>query len=277
MYHGDTVPGFPAHPHRGFETVTIVQDGIVDHSDSMGAAGRYGAGDTQWMTAGKGVQHGEMFPLVNRDKPNPMQLFQIWINLPQKSKFVEPHYVMFWREDVPHKFFEDDKGAKTQVEVVAGKLDDIQPLAPPPESWAADSTNEVAIWIIDMEANANWTLPAAGKGVNRMLYFYEGESLDVGDTSLEVMTAAIMQSDAAVALHAGKQPVRILMLQGKPIAEPVAQYGPFVMNSPEEIQQAFRDYRQTQFGGWPWERMDQVHPREKPRFAKYADGREEIP
>jgi len=277
MYHGDTVPGFPAHPHRGFETVTIVRDGIIDHSDSLGAAGRYGAGDTQWLTAGKGVQHCEMFPLIHRNKPNPLQLFQIWINLPQKSKFAEPHFAMFWREDVHRKIFTDDRGAKTRVEIVAGKLDDIQPLSPPPESWAADSTNEVAIWIMDMEADANWTLPAASEGVNRMLYFYEGESLGIGDTTLEVMTAAVMQPDAAVTLHAGNQPVRILMLQGKPINEPVAQYGPFVMNTREEIQQAYRDYQQTQFGGWPWESMDHVHPRDKPRFARYADGREEFP
>ena len=151
MYHGDTVPGFPVHPHRGFETVTVVQEGIVDHCDSMGAAGRYGEGDTQWMTAGKGVQHSEMFPLVHRDQANTMQLFQIWLNLPRKNKFVDPHFVMFWGEDIPRKLYEDDNGAKTQVEVVAGKLEEITPLAPPPESWAAECANEVAIWIIDME------------------------------------------------------------------------------------------------------------------------------
>jgi len=277
MYHGDTVPGFPVHPHRGFETITIVRDGIIDHSDSMGAAGRYGAGDTQWMTAGKGVQHCEMFPLIHRDRANTVQLFQIWINLPHKSKFVDPAFVMLWNEKIPRKVFEDDKGAKTQVEVVAGKLDDSKPLAPPPDSWASDSTNEVAIWIIDMEADANWTLPAASEAVNRMLYFYEGESLAIGDTTLAVNTAAVMQPDTSAILHAGNQPVRILMLQGKPIAEPVAQYGPFVMNTQEEVAQAYRDYHETHFGGWQWERTDQVHPRDKPRFARFADGREEFP
>lgn len=277
MYHGSTVPGFPVHPHRGFETITIVQDGLVDHADSMGAAGRYGAGDTQWMTAGKGVQHSEMFPLIQRDRPNTLQLFQIWINLPQKSKFVDPHFVMFWHEDTPRKVFEDEQGAKTQVEVVAGRLEGIQPLAPPPDSWAADSTNEVAIWLIDMDANASWTLPPASKEVHRVLYFYEGESLGIADTTLNVMTAAVMRPEAAVALHAGKQRVRLLLLQGKPIAEPVAQYGPFVMNTREEIQQAYNDFQETHFGGWSWEKTDQVHPRDKRRFAKFPDGREEAP
>lgn len=277
MYHGDSIPGFPVHPHRGFETITIVRDGIVDHSDSMGAAGRYGAGDTQWLTAGKGVQHCEMFPLIHGDRANTLQLFQIWINLPQKSKFVDPAFVMLWNEKIPRQVFEDDKGRKTKIEIVAGSMGGNQPPAPPPGSWAADPANEVAVWILDMEAHANWTLPTASAGVNRVLYFYEGESLSIGNTTLKVKTAAALQSDISVTLEAGNQPVRILILQGKPIDEPVAQYGPFVMNTREEIQEAFFDYQQTQFGGWPWKNTDHVHPREKQRFAKFANGQEEFP
>ncbi|MDR0782070.1 MAG: pirin family protein, partial [Pseudomonadales bacterium] len=120
MYHGDTVPGFPSHPHRGFETVTIVQQGLVDHADSLGAAGRYGNGDVQWMTAGRGLQHSEMFPLLNQSAPNPALLFQIWLNLPARNKMAPPHFAMFWSERLPRLTHTDDAGRHTRLEIIAG-------------------------------------------------------------------------------------------------------------------------------------------------------------
>src|SRR5689334_18537680 len=101
MYHGEVVPGFPQHPHRGFETVTIVRRGFIDHSDSLGATARFGGGDVQWLTAGKGISHCEMFPLVDPSGPNPVELFQIWLNLPRAHKMVEPHFAMLWNEQIP--------------------------------------------------------------------------------------------------------------------------------------------------------------------------------
>ena len=107
MYHGTVVPGFPAHPHRGFETVTIVRRGLIDHSDSLGASARYGGGDVQWLTAGRGVVHAEMFPLLDRAAPNPLELFQIWLNLPAASKMAAPYFTMFWSERIPHRLVRD--------------------------------------------------------------------------------------------------------------------------------------------------------------------------
>src|SRR6478752_638326 len=120
MYHGDTVPGFPGHPHRGFETVTVVRKGLIDHSDSLGATARFGRGDTQWLTAGRGIVHSEMFPLVDAEGPNPLHLFQIWLNLPAADKLVDPYFTMLWAEDIPTLTHIDDAGRTTTVSIYAG-------------------------------------------------------------------------------------------------------------------------------------------------------------
>jgi len=277
MYHGRNVPGFPGHPHRGFETVTVVRKGMVDHADSIGAAGRYGDGDVQWMTAGRGVQHSEMFPLLKQDKENPLELFQIWLNLPARKKMANPHFTMFWAENIPVVSATDAEGKKTKVELITGGTNGLKPPMPPPDSWAYDAANEVCIWNIKMEPNARWNLPAASPGLNRVLYFYQGNTLSVGTKTLSAYQQAQLLSHIPIALQAGTEGAGILVLQGRPIGEQVMQYGPFVMNTKQEINQAFEDYHRTKFGGWPWERYDMVHPRSKGRFARHADGREEYP
>ena len=274
MYHGDTVPGFPSHPHRGFETVTITRQGLIDHSDSLGATARFGGGDVQWLTAGKGIVHCEMFPLVHTDKPNPLELFQIWLNLPARNKMVRPHFTMLWREEINRVLQQDAKGNTTEVACVAGALCEARGLPPPPDSWAAQDESDLAIWTIKMDSGARWTLPAAtGKGTRRMLYFFNGTSLQVAGQAVQASSALELRADQALELVNGSKPAELLMLQGRPINEPVAQYGPFVMNTQAEIQQAFADYQRTAFGGWPWPSSDPVHPREQGRFAKHADGR----
>lgn len=277
MYHGKVIPGFPGHPHRGFETITVVRKGIVDHADSLGAAGRYGNGDVQWMTAGKGVQHSEMFPLINKDKDNTMELFQIWLNLPARSKMVEPHFKMMWSEDIPKLKHKDNNQKETTVEVIAGTLGKLKAPTPPPNSWAADVTNEVAVWNIKMQAGATWVLPKTSVGVNRTLYFYQGNTIKLSGNEINKYHAAELKSDVDITITNGSEECGILILQGKPINEQVMQYGPFVMNTKEEIHQAFEDYQKTQFGGWPWQRYDQVHDRNLGRFAKHANGKLEKP
>ncbi len=276
MYHGSKVPGFPAHPHRGFETVTVVQRGFVDHADSQGAAGRYGGGDVQWMTAGRGLQHSEMFPLLSAEQENTLELFQIWLNLPAKRKMTEPAFKMLWNEDIPVLREQDASGKETRVILYAGELQGLQPPAPAPDSWAAEPENHVAIWNIILPAGGEWTLPAAPAGLNRRLYYYRGADLLLDGKPMPEYHAVDLASDAAPALRAdGHEEVRILLLQGRPINEPVVQHGPFFMNKHEEIQQAFHDYQATGFGGWPWNGADPVHGGELRRFARYADGREE--
>ncbi len=276
MYHGEIIPGFPAHPHRGFETVTVVLNGFVDHSDSHGASGRYGNGDVQWMTAGAGLQHSEMFPLLNQNKANPLELFQIWLNLPKARKFAEPHYAMLWEEEIPVYTEKDKNGKLIENTVVAGKIGNVVAPAPAPDSWAVDPENEVGIWLIKLESNAEWTIPSAPLGVNRTLYFYRGSKLSIAGIELMPHHSIELLAEQEVNIENGNKDAFLLLLQGRPINESVVQHGPFVMNTAAEIQQTFYDYRKTQFGGWPWQRHNNVHSRETGRFAKYSDGREEF-
>ena len=276
MYHGQRVPGFPVHPHRGFETITIVLDGFVDHADSMGAAGRYGMGDVQWMTAGAGMQHAEMFPLLSKERENPLELFQIWLNLPAADKFVQPYYKMLWSEDIPKLIYQDGDGPKTEITLVAGSIADMKAPPPNPDSWAARTESEIAIWLIRMEAHAKWEIPAASLEALRSIYFHRGPAIHIAGREVTSYKAIALEPDRQVLLENGPGESHLLLLQGRPIHEPVVQYGPFVMNTEAEIQQAFADYRKTEFGGWPWPRPDQIHDPTMGRFAKYPDGKEEM-
>lgn len=272
MYHGEEVPGFPVHPHRGFETITVVRKGYVDHADSMGAAGRYGEGDVQWMTAGAGVQHSEMFPLLRQDRDNELELFQIWLNLPRRSKMVPAHFTMFWSENIP--FTQNDK---VRVSVIAGNTEGTKALAPPPDSWAADPMNEVLVLLVKMQAGGVFKLPKSKGVTNRTVYYFAGKELKANDTRLDAKAGFYFDSQVDLEFKAESDDIEFLVLQAKPIGEPVVQHGPFVMNSKEDILRTIQDYQRTEFGGWPWQKHDMVHGPTIERFAKYPNGTIEKP
>jgi len=208
-----------------------------------------------------------MFPLLKTEEENPLELFQIWLNLPKKSKFVDPHFAMLWQEDIP-----TIKTENASVKVVAGSYQNTQAPDPAPNSWAADTKNEVAIWNIHIAANSSHTLPKADLEVHRTLYFYEGSEIEIEGQTIQTNYGIELNASENVSIKTGNQSAHFLVLQGKPIAEPVVQHGPFVMNTQEEIRATMKDYGLTQFGGWPWQHADQVHEKEKGRFAKYPDG-----
>ena len=272
MYHGMEVPGFPVHPHRGFETVTVVRQGYVDHADSLGAAGRYGEGDVQWMTAGSGVQHSEMFPLLKKDDANTLELFQIWLNLPRKHKMSKAYFKMLWSEEIPKLSFDS---SRVSVSLIAGDLgaEGAKAVAPPPESWAADPANEVAILLVKMAKDGTIKIPRSKGPAGRMLYFFEGSEITVNGQKVGGQTGLQLDSQQDLELTSPSGATEVLMLQAKSIGEPVVQHGPFVMNTKEEIVQTFADYRRSEFGGWPWPRHDMVHGPTIERFAKYPDGK----
>lgn len=243
------------------------------------------------MTAGQGIVHSEMFPLLKTDAPNPTRFFQIWLNLPSKSKMVPPSFAMFWDADVP-KWKSEDGLSQATVWVGNDYLGVKKNNPPPPDSWASDASNDVALVHITIQPGGKFTLPKAHEPtVNRSLFYIEGPSggamkvdgkginakqsltLDPTITTEEGSENAgiVLELDAS-ASTAGE----FLWMQGKPIEEPVAQYGPFVMNTKQEIMQAFADYEETQFGGWPWPRDDMVFDADKDRFA-LVEGVESYP
>ena len=277
MYHGLTVPGFPQHPHRGFETVTYVRQGLIDHTDSIGSSARFGRGDSQWLTAGSGIVHAEMFPLTEPDRANPLELFQIWLNLPASNKMVDPYFTMLWGGDTPEYRHHDEADKSTMVTVIAGQLGSALAPSPPPDSWAATASADVAIWHLVFDPQAEWTLPPASHNTTlRTIYVFNGSSLAIGDESLAPGNGAVIRSDVPVKVVGGADGSEAMVLQGVPIGEPIASHGPFVMNTKAELQQAFSDYQASGFGGWPWATNDPTHG-QSDRFAKYADGRTETP
>jgi redox-sensitive bicupin YhaK (pirin superfamily) len=271
MYHGSVVPGFPQHPHRGFETVTVVRRGYVDHSDSLGATARYGQGDVQWLTTGSGIMHAEMFPLIDRSGPNTLELFQIWLNLPPVSKMVPAYFGMLWGEDIPTI----SPAPGVEVDVITGAIDGHRPPSPPPDSWGSRRESHLAIWLIRLAPDSRWSLPTAPSNIDRMLHCFQGNDVRIDETRFEARIGARLRPDTDAVIENHGEPAQFLLLQGAPIGAPVFQMGPFVMNSAEELRQAVEDYHRTQFGGWPWSRRDPVHDRSQGRFAIHADGRVE--
>ena len=262
MYHGRTVPGFPQHPHRGFETVTYVRRGWCDHSDSLGAKARFGEGDVQWVTAGAGIVHSEMFPLFDTEGPNTLHLFQIWLNLPAANKMVDPYFSMLWSEEVPTV----DLGTGVSATLVAGSLGGATAAAPPPDSWAAANDSDVSIWHLAFEAGGSAELPPAADGSTRVIYVFDGDGVTIGGDQVGNDMGAVVDPTQAIEITAATA-AECLVLQGRPIGEPVARYGPFVMNTDAEIRQAMGDYQATQFGGWPWEADGPVHGPDPERFV----------
>ncbi|MDH5577841.1 MAG: pirin family protein [Betaproteobacteria bacterium] len=221
----DYLAGFPSHPHRGFETVTYMLDGHMQHKDSGGNTGDLGPGDVQWMTAARGLIHSEM-PQQTEGR---MRGFQLWLNLPAKEKMRPPAY-----SDIPAAQIPVVPVERGSVKVIAGRFGDTN-------GAMRGGTTDAHYWDVHLEPGASFeaALPADH---NAFLYAYEGE-VRVGNEALPHRAAGLLSAGDKVALVAGDKGARVLVLAGKPIGEPVVQYGPFVMNTREEIEQAIADYQ----------------------------------
>jgi quercetin 2,3-dioxygenase len=226
----DYVAGFPAHPHRGFETVTYILDGHMLHEDHLGNRGDLKAGGVQWMTAGRGIVHSEM-PQQTHGR---MRGFQLWINLPAKEKMKPASY----RDLAPSEIPVAALAGGGQVKVIAGTLaaggnttlGPIQGLSTDP-----------LYFDVELPAGAAFTHPVK-HDYNVLLYTFEG-NISVGSSSVAAQTAVALSPGDEIAFSAGPQGARVLVLAGRPLREPIVQYGPFVMNTREEIEQAIHDYQ----------------------------------
>ena len=230
----DYIAGFPEHPHRGFETVTYMLDGRMRHRDNHGNEGLLTPGSVQWMTAGRGLVHSEM----PEQESGRMRGFQLWVNLPARDKMTDPRYQEFAADRIPVV----QPAAGVEVKVIAGRVDGVDgPIQQP-------ATDPLYL-DIGLAAGTSWefVLP---EGHNAFAYVFEGAvELGEGDDArpLQAREMGVLGGGARLVLRAGEVPARLILVAGRPLREPVARYGPFVMNTRQELMQAFVDYQEGRF------------------------------
>jgi len=230
----DYIAGFPSHPHRGFETVTYMLDGRMRHKDNHGNEGLLVPGSVQWMTAGRGLVHSEM----PEQEEGRMRGFQLWVNLPAKDKMVEPRYQEFDASKIPSV----QPAAGVAIKVIAGEVDGVRgPIVQP-------ATDPLYLDVA-LEAGAGWEYALPG-GLNAFAYVFEGDAvLGDGDDARALATheMGVLGGGDLVKLQAGKSGARLVLVAGRPLREPVARHGPFVMNTRQELMQAFVDFQEGRF------------------------------
>jgi len=238
----DYIAGFPMHPHRGIETVTYILKGEVTHRDSLGNEGTIGPGDVQWMTAGRGIMHEEM-PLAAE---NGMEGFQLWVNLPADLKMTEPRYQEISSEKIPVV----EQVGGVSVRVIAGEVDDVT--GPVTDIFADPSYLDIS-----MSAGASFSCPVK-RGHNVFAYLFEGQGLfgddaesgtpaGTVDGTVESPGLVLFEDGDIITARTSERSARFLLVSGFPIGEPISRYGPFVMNTHEEIEETLREIREGTF------------------------------
>lgn len=231
----DYIGGFPSHPHRGFETVTYMLEGRMLHEDHLGNRGLLEPGGVQWMTAGRGIIHSEM----PQQSSGLMRGFQLWINLPAEQKMQPASY-----QDMPAQAFPFHSIPGGQLKVIAGTLSIAnQTLSGPIQ----DKATEPLYVDLHLEPNQAFDTSIA-EHLNALVYVYEGD-IRMGEADLQTSQLGRLGTGEQLSILSGTGGARVLILAGKPLGEPVVQYGPFVMNSREEIEQALQDYRSGRLAG----------------------------
>ncbi|WP_321422978.1 pirin family protein [uncultured Methanobacterium sp.] len=229
----DYLAGFPLHPHRGIETVTYMLSGNVNHKDSMGNSGTIGACDVQWMTSGSGILHEEM---PQKPEEGKLEGFQLWVNLPAKLKMTHPRYQEVKASQIPEITLSEG----VQVKVIAGELNGVK--GPVTEIFADPEYLDVSL---EAESSFEHKLP---EGHTVFAYVFEGEGVFDEEGSLVSATNLVIFGEGeSIKVHTENKTLRFLLISGKPLNEPIARYGPFVMNTTEEIEDALKDLQKGTF------------------------------
>ena len=238
MYHGKTVPGFPGHPHRGFETITIVRKGMVDHSDSLGASGRYGNGDVQWMTAASGVVHEEFHSKTFTESGGIFEMVQLWVNLPAKLKMTAPRYQQLLGSTFPTLQL-----GSARARLIAGSLLD--------KHGPAKTHSPITMFDMEFTEDGEATF-ALDEGTTTLLFMLRGDATVQDGQRVSSGELVVFDRSTAGSIRlAAENGARALILNGEPLNEPVVAHGPFVMNTKAEIAQAMRDYQNGKMGQLP--------------------------
>ena len=268
MYNGKVVPGFPMHAHWGYETITLPEIGYIDHFDTMGIEGRFGFGDVQWVHASSKYMHNEMYPLVNQEERNPNDITQIMINLPLEAKNGENGVTTVWSEDVP--VVEVDG---CSVKVICGSFGGACVRSPYDDSWA-NGEHSVRVLRVTMSPGSRLEIGPTSQKANRNVYLVSGTSLDVCGTVIEENMRAKIQPDIAMTLTNGESDSVVWILEGEPIDQKMASFGPVTLKDVKEVRAAMEDIRRNEYQEWPFDVIDKVHAQDEGRFIRYPDGTE---
>jgi redox-sensitive bicupin YhaK (pirin superfamily) len=229
--------GVGEHPHRGFETVTIVYEGEVEHRDSTGAGGKIGPGDVQWMTAGGGLVHEEFHSQDFAERGGTLHMVQLWVNLPAKDKMTPPTYQTLLRQNIPVLALPDAAGT---LRVIAGAYAD--------QRGPARTFSPLDVWDVAVQPARSTSFSFAQGRTVLFVVLHGTVQINGGDIAREGQAVVMDREAGEVSVTAGSTESRFLILSGEPLNEPVVGYGPFVMNTEQEIHQAIRDFNAGQFG-----------------------------
>lgn len=232
----DQRKGVGAHPHRGFETVTIVYEGEVEHKDSSGGGGKIGPGEVQWMTAASGIIHEEFHGRGYAKKGGPFEMVQLWVNLPKKNKMDRPGYQGLTRDQIKEVALPDDTGV---LRVIAGEYGEVK--------GPARTATPMGVWDVRLNAGTRADFEVKD-GHTAAIFVLKGQiKIHDGQTVAEAELAVLERDGTRFEVEAGSAGAKFLILTGQPLNEPIVGHGPFVMNTEEEIHQAFEDYQRGTF------------------------------